>query len=309
MQKSIIAALVIGLAASAASGREASNVKKQYLFLTKTNTVQISAAEVAHFFGDQQTLDMCIAANWDGQAIAKGLQGRKIPIWLCTVRRALPPAERSAFALTVAQGRNKTTGIILLMELSPANRDPAVCAAVLALQDGSETNLQRYANLLHYATALSIERGKVAGWTELGLNDLVAWLLGGGANKSSQNVGQAKERVKVLAQSAVKRALRAKGQTFVSRNGVNPIEEAMKPVVVALNAPKLAGLEAALRGIGADIADIERSAAIWGPIVAEKDAIMLGDKPAHQNADGGIILLLGPAMYNKWVDEYNNGKK
>lgn len=309
MQKSIIAALIIGLAASAAGAREATTLKNIYLAATKTNTVQLTAAQVAWLCGDQQTLDMCIAAGWDASAIANGLQGRKITPKLVAVCSSLPRDEWCAFAVSVAQGLSKVQGVNILCAIPPALLDPAACAAVLAVQDGSETNLARMKTLGTYACALSIERGQIVNYNKIGLGDMVAWLLGGDTLKASVHVAIVKERVKLLAQPLIKRALRAKGQTFVAHDGINPIEEAMKPVVAALNAPKLAGLEAALRGLGADIPDIERSDAIWGPIVAEKDAVMNGDKPAHPSADGGIILLLGPDGYNRWVAEYNNGKK
>ena len=55
--------------------------------------------------------------------------------------------------------------------------------------------------------------------------------------------------------------LRAEGKSFVVKDGVNPLVAKLQPVVDAMNAPECKGLEAALRAIGGDVVDQDRTAA------------------------------------------------
>ncbi len=114
-----------------------------------------------------------------------------------------------------------------------------------------------------------------------------------------------KDRAVVLAREK----LRREGKSFVAKDGVNPLEQAVKPVVDALNAPLCEGIEEALRGLGCEIADVDRGELrTW----AEKNQgeIMMGDVSSVHviNATvGKLAIALGPDGYNQFVDEYNNG--
>ena len=102
--------------------------------------------------------------------------------------------------------------------------------------------------------------------------------------------------------------LRAEGKSFVVKNGVNPLVVMVQSVVTALNAQECAGLEAALRGLGSDVQDVDRKSmrdlvAGWQP------RMMAGEMVPGEVSQvlGKIAVALGPDAYNRFVDAYNNG--
>jgi len=116
---------------------------------------------------------------------------------------------------------------------------------------------------------------------------------------------------RVLKERAVPLArmkLRAEGKSFVVKNGVNPLTDKVLPVVTALNAPECAGLEDALRGLGATVQDVDRQAlrnlaAVWQPKMLSGEM----GQPEAALALGKLAVVLGPDAYNQFVDVYNNG--
>jgi hypothetical protein len=284
----------------------ATSIKSQYDKLSGTGAVQVATSDVIRVFGSQEVLDMCIANGWKASPIAKGLQGKKVAYMMTSVAHQLPDSERWDFVKVIADGYNKATAVYFMACVNMTL--PEDVSYVFAINDGSETNVISNAGIRQYCVAKSIRDNKVTKTTTVSITDLVDFLLLGGPVKSAADVEWAKTKIKTMAVPSLKRSLRVKGKSFVAKDNVNPIEVEMKPVVDALNAPKLQGLEAALRGIGVEIADVERAPAIWDAIIAEKTAIFYGDKPAHPTQDGGIMLLLGPDGYNAWVKEFNEGK-
>jgi hypothetical protein len=120
------------------------------------------------------------------------------------------------------------------------------------------------------------------------------------------NAQKAKESLKRLAVRLAREKLRAEGRSFVMKDGVNPLEALARPVVAALNAPECAGLEAAFRALGVEVADQERggvraSAGAWRAQIESGEATDVAFL-------GKIAVVLGPEGYNRFVDEYNTGK-
>jgi hypothetical protein len=301
--------LMVALLGSAATGQDGNSVarglKARYDAISGTGTVQAAESSVAAVFGSREILDMCISNKWEAVAIAKGLKGKKITNYMTGIVVYLPDNKRWDFIKTVADSLGKAQAVSLMRWHKKMPEDTSY---VFSLNDGSETNIVKSYSLDSYSVMKSIQANKLIILTELSVPDLVDWMLLGGYSKFTSHVEWSKNRIKELAAPFVKRALRAEGKSFVTKDGVNPIEIRMKPVVDALNAPKLQGLEAALRGIGVDIPDIERTPAIWDAITEKKNAIFYGDRPANPPLDGGIVLLLGPDGYNAWVKEFNEGK-
>ena len=102
--------------------------------------------------------------------------------------------------------------------------------------------------------------------------------------------------------------LRAEGKSFVVKNGVNPLVAMVQPVVTALNTQECVGVEAALRGLGSAIPDMDRKAA--RDLVAGWQPKMMSGEMAPGDVSlvlGKIAVMLGPDGYNRFVDGYNNG--
>lgn len=117
-----------------------------------------------------------------------------------------------------------------------------------------------------------------------------------------------KEALKNQAVRMARVQLRAQGRTFVVRNGINPLMEAVRPVVDALNAPMCEGLEAALRGLGAEVADRDRDE-LQALTAQWRDEVLAGDLQAMKMTEvlGRLSVGLGVKGFNTFVEEYNHG--
>ena len=124
---------------------------------------------------------------------------------------------------------------------------------------------------------------------------------------SIQQANQFKYRISQVAIALARQALRAQGKTFVlTKDGGNPLEAVVKPVLTALNAPMCDGLEKALRDLGATVTDKDRDAlpkttGDWQLL------IMTGDDSSLNWHLGKIQIVLGAEGYNRWIKEYNEG--
>ena len=312
MKKLIMAVCV--MAAAVCFGREAAFAKSFHDRSVKAN-VKIADEHMKRLFGSKDVYDLCLAAEWDADKIVDGLEGKEFSgVFVAGLKGFVSKKKFGDFVRVVAK-RDRTMAISFLND-TPAggvseDDEKAVFASdasgiepfIVTEKTPPESSLRTY------AVVRASEVGKpVRTRHPQEAAFYVDWLLLGGPRKAVKDVKDAKEMLKDAAEKAVKAALRKQGKTFVVKNGVNPIEAAMAPVVNALNAPKLDGLEAALRGVGIDCRDRGDLTAVWSAIEAEKDDVFYGRKAAHQQADGGIILLLGPDGYNAWVDLYNGGK-
>ena len=103
-------------------------------------------------------------------------------------------------------------------------------------------------------------------------------------------------------------ALRNAGESFVVRDGVNPLIELVRPVVEALNAPGCAGLEAAFRALGVDVPDVERDA-LEALAAQWRDELMSGELAGGGASAilGKLSVALGVDGFNAFVEVYNEG--
>jgi hypothetical protein len=317
MKKIMMMVLVGMLVTGSVFGKEATMLKDSWTRETSNGVVQVSSNVLASYYGTQQNLDICIANNWDASLIANALKGKQFtPYIAAMINHCLTVDERITFVSTVASGVGKEVAISIIQGISKSAAPDGTFDALFAMPDVVISNTDIFMD--SYLRALSQTAKKAVLLGDLTPKDFANWLLLGGTMKSASNVSAAKEYIKRLSTPFAKRSLRSKGKSFVSTTStneagvvtvINPIEQEMKLIVDALNTPKLAGLEAALVGIGVATNGIVRDEAVWDAITAEKDAIFYGDKKAHPANDGGIILLLGPEGYNAWVKQYNEGSK
>ena len=120
------------------------------------------------------------------------------------------------------------------------------------------------------------------------------------------------------ATAGAKKQLRREGKSFVITttivggvtNVVNPLANKMQPVVEALNAPLMTGLEAALRGCGIEIANLSAArVALAARAEGWRDAVLDGEVAPGAQAPylNALKVRLGIKDYNQLVDVYNNG--
>ena len=200
----------------------------------------------------------------------------------------------------------------LLAEKTPS---PQLCSVVLncfpvaeraAFEAGMETVLAQSDPLRPARQGMILNYNILQGLptSQASDKDLTAYLLA--AEPLDLNEVQVvKQMVKDHAIRLARVALRADGKSFVTKDGVNPLAAKVQPVVDALNAPGCEGLEAALRALGADAPDCDR-AELKGMCDAAGTRIMQGD--GGMEWLGKVSIVLGVDGFNRFVDEYNNGK-
>jgi len=158
------------------------------------------------------------------------------------------------------------------------------------------------------ALKYEVRQGRPAVAAESETADLVSLLLAA----EPMRMGDAERLRLTIKNHAVRQArlhLRAQGKSFVTVDGVNPLAEAVGPVVEALNAPMCQGLEAALRRLGAEVADRDRGG-LQALTAKIRQDVMLGELSRMQTEGllGRLSIGLGVEAFNAFVEEYNHGK-
>lgn len=145
----------------------------------------------------------------------------------------------------------------------------------------------------------------VSGQTETG--DLVRLLLAT-ESLTLRDAERLREAIKWNAVRLARVQLREQGLSFVAVDDVNPLEDRVRPVVDALNDAGAEGLEAALRGLGADVADVDRRA-LLRQADAWRERILLGDMSPRdaEGILGKLSVALGVDGFNDFVTVYNYG--
>jgi len=121
------------------------------------------------------------------------------------------------------------------------------------------------------------------------------------------------------ATAGAKKALRAEGKSFVSytevvggvTNVINPLTAKLAPVVEAINAPLMTGLEGALATCGITIPSQNAARAAMGALSdGWKNAILDGEVAPAQQAPylAALKVSLGVEAYNAMIKAYNGEK-
>ena len=124
------------------------------------------------------------------------------------------------------------------------------------------------------------------------------------------NVGLLKAQIAKRATKLVRLALHQQGKSFLTqKDGSNPMEPLIRPILTALDAPACDGLVAALAAVGwtvdtTGLQPMPSGAARQAAIADCERRIVSADNPAP--ADLGLLLkLLGTDGFNRWVRVYN----
>ena len=122
---------------------------------------------------------------------------------------------------------------------------------------------------------------------------------------STHEIGYVKKSIQRKAEAIIKRGLRKRGRSFVTKDGVNPCEEQMQSLTTALNAPNFDGLNQWLEYMGI-AARLDTSHFLpESEVSALKDAVMYGDKAMDGRTMSMLLVALGVDGYNAFVKEYN----
>lgn len=127
-------------------------------------------------------------------------------------------------------------------------------------------------------------------------------------------VAQFKNAVKDEAVKLARRKLFSEGKSFVTgKEGKNPLEPLVQPVITALNAPACAGLLEVMEGLGMDVTNggllppVEAAYRQEAGKLAEltrrtREEVIAADSP---RAQARLLLLLGVEGYNAFVKQFN----
>lgn len=110
------------------------------------------------------------------------------------------------------------------------------------------------------------------------------------------------------AQKQIKKLLRRQGKSFVTKDGVNPVEQYLTRLNAALNAPRFAGLNEWLAEVGV-VSRVDLSSLPSAEDVdALKEKILDGDVDMTPETKVLLYICLGVDGYNAFVKEYNGDK-
>ena len=143
-------------------------------------------------------------------------------------------------------------------------------------------------------------------WT---LDEIAVWLSDVVAFPKKCALGQGeiariKQWLQTTAVRVIRLHIRAQGKSFVTKDGVNPCESYMTSLTTALNAPRFAGLDEWLKGVGCKGIDLSRLPT--EEYVAKlKTDLLNGDEHMTDYNRGVLLVCLGVDGYNAFVREYN----
>lgn len=131
-------------------------------------------------------------------------------------------------------------------------------------------------------------------------------------NRSTDNVGWYMEYYTGLVKAActrqVKIMLRRSGKSFVTRDGVNPLEPYAKRLETILNAPRMHGMAdfCAEIGLPKTYAIPEDSFLTDDEVKTVCDSVLIDDR-SLKNVSSKLRYSMGTDAYNAFVKEYNEG--
>lgn len=140
----------------------------------------------------------------------------------------------------------------------------------------------------------------------------VPGLLLGEFNRSTDNVGWRMEYYTGLVKAActrqVKIMIRRSGKSFVTRDGVNPLEPYAKRLETILNAPRMHGMAdfCAEIGLPRTYAIPENSFLTDDEVKTVCDSVLIDDI-SLKNISAKLRYSMGTDAYNAFVKEYNEG--
>lgn len=211
-----------------------------------------------------------------------------------------------------------------------ANRFPELVSWGLAF---SESDREEFRPLVRQLLLDAMPDSKVmaekrAKYWGTGRDALSAWdaqdvlevILAPEFNLNEVQMGRAKNRIREVAVVSARKKLRSDGHSFVayrvvttndgvvSTSVVNPLVDLVKPVVDAINAPCMIGIEDAFASLGVTVA--VRREGLTNLVYAVRDGVLDGSVLGTENTAWlpKLSVVLGVSEYNRFVETYNRGK-
>ena len=117
------------------------------------------------------------------------------------------------------------------------------------------------------------------------------------------------KRILNVAPKAIRHQIRKEGSSFVEKDGINPVQVRIDMLSKALNAPRLSGLNAAIKTCGMDYGlDFESKLLPEAEVETLKTDILNGDVGFTVQAGYRLRTHMGIDAYNAFVKLYNGEK-
>lgn len=212
-----------------------------------------------------------------------------------------------------------------------ANRFPEIVSWGLAF---SESDREEFRPLVRQLLLDAMPDSKVmaekrAKYWGTGRDALSAWdaqdvlevILAPEFNLSAVQMSMAKNRLREVAVVLARKKLRSDGHSFVaykvvttndgvvSTSVINPLVDLVKPVVDAINAPCLTGIESAFASLGVPVA--LRREGLTNVVCTVRGGVLDGSVLGTENAAWlpKLSVVLGVLEYNRFVEAYNHGRE
>jgi hypothetical protein len=311
--KKLVTFVALMVAVGSLQAGEMTRLKAQYMSALASTNPAVLKQCIASYGGTTNVETCLIASNWDSKQCVEAINNQTskdpipAPIYQF-IGECAPPEDCLALVCSLARRNGKTEAVRWLSRLPPTLWADTAVTNMFELPDLPGETYKVSLSLDDFWRKTVITQKSMTIISEMKPCDYVRFLLNGGPGKPTYDVANAKRYLIAVLEKKAKRSLRAAGKTFVTRNGINPVEVLMKPAIDAMNAPKLEGIEAAIEALGVNVPKNVRDNSVWADIAVRMNGIMQGDLPADSRSDGAIIILLGPDGYNAWVKEFNEGK-
>jgi len=297
--KKIVMMVAIMMVAMNVFAGEMTILKDRYDTLT-------NSVDRVKLVGSQAVLDSLIASNWDEGTMLDYVKANpSVDVTTLALRDMISymPKARLAEALLSVGTRGDKYFAISAAYSNWRQAKSTDLSALFALDNPVNSV---WADFL---VKVSARRNELVGWNDLTIPECVEFLCLPIDNHIVFKRAAVSElnRIKGILLKQIEPyariAIRARGESFVPKDGVNPVEVEMKPVVDALNAPKLVGLTDALLAIGVDVQPNALTTMDWTGIETYFAEVNVNAAPVWHEAR--LVVLLGVDGFNTWVKSYN----
>jgi len=303
--KKIVMMVAIMMVAMNVFAGEMTNMKIAYEgWLASTNDTTVA---IENSIGQANAIAVYVNNNWDADSC--------IPVLVADNAIGITATMGSKLLINCSEDNLPVAGTLvaervgkylaiagLTMRSNSIGYIPRDWSAIFALPNPETSSLK--ADTLMRAK-ISAREGRLVHQNTMTLSETVEVLAITPDVRPTVAVDVLKAKVLVLSEPYAKATIRARGDSFVTKDGINPVDTEIQPIVDALNAPKLAGLVDALTAIGVTLSPDTLTDKNWVGIEVYFSDVDTGAVELNDFFVGSIVLLLGVDGFNEWKDSYN----